>query len=133
MKEKKTLKQMIAGWLGAAATMLDPTRSLYNIEQVRTLAIDKGKAEQALFDLDLVLRQQISEERRALRASRLHVRQFAAATMKRIADLRRIAQSIDHLGAGDRLSKLIGDIEHDAVIYMAVSQDEHDSPAGGAS
>lgn len=133
MTEKKTLKQTIAGWLGAAASALDPTRALYTVERIRALATGKNQLEHDLHDLEQVMRQRIAEEQRALRASRLHVRQFAAATTKRIADLRRIAQSIDHLGAGDRLSKLIGDIEHDAVIYTAVSQDEHAAPAGGAS
>ena len=118
---KKTLKQTIAGWLGSAAHALDSERSLYNIQQVRTLAIDKGNLERDMHDLEQTMRDRIAEEQRSLRTSQLHVRQLAVSTTKLIADLRRIALSIDHLGAGDRLSKLIGDIEQDAAVYLAVS------------
>lgn len=118
---KKTLKQTIAGWLGSAAHALDPERALYNVERMRATALLANSLKHDLSALELKTSEQITEERRALRTSQLHVRQLAASTTRRIADLRRIAQSIDHLGAGDRLSKLIGDIEQDAAVYLAVS------------
>ncbi len=114
----KNLKQLVAGWLASAVHALDPTKKIYSIETVTTLAREKAEEASAYSAAkDQLLREASQQELRAKRAE-YHLSTLAQLTRKRIADMRRFAAANNYTGAGSKIEKIAGDIESDCTAYL---------------
>lgn len=120
--QKTSLKQRIANRLGWAANKLDPTRQLYSIATVMLTAREKAVNETEAAGYKLGAERLIAAAAAELQRTRKHLLNLAQLTKRRIGMMRKIAASVNHISAGEKLERLAGDIEQDCAVYTSIGE-----------